>query len=126
MRLVRIPPAFRGRSGCAMPPARRARARAPRAAASAAAPRRGVPPAPPPRTAGLSRPLRVRNAAGTESTVTVAKADYSLDPISDRNGTRIIDDGGRRVGYVNLRTFSVQSADADLRQAFRNFRTQGV
>jgi C-terminal processing protease CtpA/Prc len=79
-----------------------------------------------PNTAGLSRTLRVRSAAGAESTVTISKADYSLDPISDRNGTRIIEDGGRRVGYVNLRTFSVQSADADLRQAFRNFRAQGV
>ncbi|MCQ4052097.1 peptidase S41, partial [Klebsiella pneumoniae] len=34
---------------------------------------------------GVSRVLRITDAAGTRD-VTVAKADYSLDPVSDRYG----------------------------------------
>ena len=36
-----------------------------------------------------------------------------------------IDDGGRRVGYLNLRTF-ISTADPQLRAAFDPFRSQGV
>ena len=48
--------------------------------------------------------LRITDAAGTRD-VSVTKADYDLTPVSSRYGARIIDDGGRRVGYLNLRTF---------------------
>lgn len=87
---------------------------------------RGVSNALGPNDPGISRTLRIKSAAGVESTVTVTKANYSLDPISDRYGARIINDGGKQVGYVNLRTFSVQSAATELRQVFANFRSQGV
>ncbi len=73
---------------------------------------------------GISRVLRITDAAGTRD-VTVAKADYSLDPVSDRYGAKIISEGGRNYGYVNLRTF-ISSADPQLRAAFLNFRNQGV
>ncbi|MBA4751114.1 MAG: peptidase S41 [Sphingopyxis sp.] len=73
---------------------------------------------------GVSRVLRITDAAGTRD-VTVAKADYSLDPVSDRYGAKIITEGGRNYGYVNLRTF-ISSADPQLRAAFLNFRNQGV
>ncbi len=77
-----------------------------------------------PNTAGLSRVLRINNGAGNVD-VTVTKADFSIDPISDRYGAKIIEEGGRRYGYLNLRTF-ISSADAQLRAAFLNFRNEGV
>jgi C-terminal processing protease CtpA/Prc len=75
---------------------------------------------------GVARTLRIRNAAGVESTVTVTKASFSLDPVSDRYGARVLQDGTRRVGYVNLRTFSIDAARSELRQVFANFRSQGI
>lgn len=77
-----------------------------------------------PNDPGVSRVLRITDAAGTRD-VTVAKADYSLDPVSDRYGAKIISEGGRNYGYINLRTF-ISSADPQLRTAFLNFRNQGV
>ena len=62
-----------------------------------------------PNTAGTTRLLRISNAAGTRD-VSVAKADFEIPPVSPRYGARIIEEGGRRVGYVNLRTF-ISSAD---------------
>jgi C-terminal processing protease CtpA/Prc len=77
-----------------------------------------------PSTAGTARTLRVANASGTR-VVTVTKAEYSITPVSSRYGARIIEDGGKRVGYVNMRTF-ISTADPALRQAFANFRAQGI
>lgn len=79
-----------------------------------------------PSTAGLQRTFRIRALGGAEQQVTVAKADFSLDPVSDRYGVRILDDGGKKVGYINLRTFIVDSAEQDLRAAFDRFRQEGV
>ncbi|MBX9796593.1 S41 family peptidase [Sphingomonas sp.] len=77
-----------------------------------------------PSTAGLSRVLRVRDTAGTRD-VTLTKTDYALLPVSPRYGAQIINDGARRVGYLNLRTF-ISSADQPLRDAFNTFRNQGI
>lgn len=77
-----------------------------------------------PSTVGLSRLLRVTDSSGTHD-ISVAKADYTLTPVSNRYGARIIDDGGRKVGYVNLRTF-ITTADPALRDAFAQFRQAGV
>lgn len=77
-----------------------------------------------PNTAGTVRVLQITDAAGTR-TVTVTKADFSLTPVSSRYGAQIINDGGRRVGYINLRTF-ISTADQQLRDAFANFRAQGI
>ncbi len=77
-----------------------------------------------PNDPGVSRVLRITDAAGTRD-VTVAKADYSLDPVSDRYGAKVITEGGRSYGYLNLRTF-ISSADDQLRTAFADFRAQGV
>ena len=77
-----------------------------------------------PSTVGTARVLRVADASGTR-TVTLTKTDYSLTPVSSRYGARILDDGGRKVGYVNLRTF-IDTADPALRAAFQGFRTAGV
>jgi hypothetical protein len=77
-----------------------------------------------PSTAGVSRVLRVKDAGGTRN-VTVAKAEFNIPPVSSRYGAQVIDDGGKKVGYVNLRTF-VGTADQQLRNAFAQFKAQGV
>jgi C-terminal processing protease CtpA/Prc len=77
-----------------------------------------------PQTVGTTRVLRISDAAGVR-VVTVTKADYSITPVSARYGAKVIDDNGRKVGYVNLRTF-IDSADPALRNAFASFRSQNV
>lgn len=80
-----------------------------------------------PSNPGVTRSFVIRDTSGVEQTVSVTKAEFSLDPISDRYGVRIVDDGaGGRVGYVNLRTFIVQDAGPQLREAFESFRSQGI
>ncbi|WP_017670280.1 S41 family peptidase [Blastomonas sp. AAP53] len=77
-----------------------------------------------PSTAGTTRLLRVARG-GVSREVSVTKADFDLPAVSSRYGTRIIQDGGRQIGYINLRTF-ISSADAPLRQAFASFRSAGI
>ncbi len=78
-----------------------------------------------PNTAGVTRAIRVIDASGIDRTVTIAKEEYDLDPVSDRYGAKIISDGGKQVGYINLRSF-IGPANADLTQAFADFRAAGV
>jgi carboxyl-terminal processing protease len=78
-----------------------------------------------PSTAGTSRVLRFRDATGVETTTTVSKAGYAIQPISPRYGVQIIDNGGTKTGYINLRTF-IDSAEQQLRDAFLQFRNAGV
>jgi len=77
-----------------------------------------------PNTVGTTRVLRISNAAGTRN-VTISKADYNIDPLSSRYGVKVISDGGRQVGYINMRTF-ISTADNQLRTAFADFRAQGI
>lgn len=77
-----------------------------------------------PNTAGTTRVLRV-NIGGTLRDLTVTKADYALDPVSNRYGALVLNDGGKRVGYINLRTF-IDTAETDLKSAFATFKAQGV
>ena len=77
-----------------------------------------------PAEAGVTRVLRVTDAGGTRE-VTVTKKDYELLPVSTRYGAKVINDGGRKVGYVNLRTF-ITTADPALRNAFASFRAEGI
>ncbi|KLE34748.1 S41 family peptidase [Aurantiacibacter luteus] len=79
-----------------------------------------------PSTAGTTRVLRIIDQTGATRDVSLTKTDYALDPVSDRYGARIINDGGKQVGYINLRTFSVASAETDLNNAFAQFRAAGV
>jgi C-terminal processing protease CtpA/Prc len=76
-------------------------------------------------TPGTTRVLQIRQLDSTVSTVSVTKRDFDLAPVSSRYGAKVIDDGGRKVGYVNLRTFVV-TADQQLRDAFAMFKAQGV
>ena len=79
-----------------------------------------------PSNAGVTRVLRFAQAGGAVIERSIAKADFSLDPISDRYGAIVINDGGKKVGYINLRTFIVSDASNQLRTAFGQFRTEGV
>ena len=74
---------------------------------------------------GVTRAFRIRPRGGTATGVTVSKEEYPLDPVSDRYGAVVIDDGGKKVGYVNLRTF-IDTAEDDLRTAYADFRAQGI
>jgi carboxyl-terminal processing protease len=78
-----------------------------------------------PTTAGTARLLRVTSAAAGTRELNVTKADYSLTPVSSRYGAQVINDGGRQVGYVNLRTF-ITTADPALRNVFAQFRAAGI
>lgn len=77
-----------------------------------------------PSTAGTARVLRVTDANGTRN-LTVTKANFNIDPLSSRYGVKVIDNGGQRVGYINMRTF-ISTADNQLRTAFADFRAQGI
>jgi carboxyl-terminal processing protease len=77
-----------------------------------------------PSTAGTSRVLRVTDAGGTRN-ITVVKAEFNIQPLSSRYGVKVIDNGGQKVGYINMRTF-ISTADNQLRTAFADFRAQGI
>lgn len=77
-----------------------------------------------PTTAGTTRVLRISDASGTRN-LSVTKATYNLTPVSSRYGAKILNDGGRQVGYVNLRTF-IDTSDPALRSAFDRFRSAGI
>lgn len=77
-----------------------------------------------PSTAGTTRTFQIRDAAGTRN-VAVTMTNFSLTPVSSRYGAKVIDDGGKKVGYINLRTF-INTAETPLRNAFANFRAQGI
>lgn len=79
-----------------------------------------------PSTAGTARVLRFVQPGGATIESRITKTDFSLDPISDRFGTVILNDGGRQVGYLNLRTFIVANAGDQLREAYGQFAAQGV
>ncbi|WP_432199807.1 S41 family peptidase [Erythrobacter sp. W53] len=75
---------------------------------------------------GVARQLSFTDASGATVTATITKAEFALDPISDRYGVEILNDGTEDVGYINLRTFIVENAGPQLRDAFQQFQTQGI
>lgn len=80
-----------------------------------------------PTEAGVTRTLGFRPLGGAERTVAITKTEFSLDPVSDRYGVKLLDDGaGGRVGYINLRTFIVQDAGPQLRAAVAQFKAAGI
>ena len=78
-----------------------------------------------PDTPGTARAFQFRTIDGTTSTATVTKTDFSLLPVSTRYGAKVLTDNGKKVGYINLRTF-ISSAETPLRNAFADFRAQGI
>jgi C-terminal processing protease CtpA/Prc len=79
-----------------------------------------------PGTAGLARVVRVVDPGGTTRDVTLTKTVYTLDPVSNRYGALVLDDGGKKVGYIAFRSFIGAPAEADLRAAFAQFKAQGI
>jgi len=79
-----------------------------------------------PSTAGTARVLRFIQPGGATIERSITKSDFSLDPVSDRYGAVILNDGGKQVGYLNLRTFIIADAANQLRQAYGQFAAQGV
>ncbi len=77
-----------------------------------------------PGTAGTTRRLRITDSQGTR-TVSLAKTEYALTPVSNRYGAQVLTDGGRQVGYLNLRSF-ISTADPALRSAFARFKAAGI
>ena len=75
---------------------------------------------------GVTRVIRFAQADGTVLEESISKTEFSLDPVSDRYGAVIINDGGRNVGYLNLRTFIVGGAADELRDAFQLFASNNV
>ncbi len=78
---------------------------------------------------GITRTSDVpdHSTARTVDRDSVTKEEYPLDPVSDRYGVKILDDGaGGRVGYINLRTFIVSTADRQLADAFELFADEGL
>lgn len=73
---------------------------------------------------GVSRTLRVRNGGG-ERVVTLTKTEFGILPVSTRYGTRVFEQDGLLIGYLNLRTF-ISTADPALRRAFAEFKARGV
>ncbi|WP_235976464.1 S41 family peptidase [Sandaracinobacteroides hominis] len=73
---------------------------------------------------GVSRTLQLRGVGGSR-TVTLTKTEFDIQPVSPNYGVRIIEEGGQKTGYLNLRTF-ISTADPQLRQAFRQFKAAGV
>lgn len=79
-----------------------------------------------PSTAGTARVLRFTQPGGAVIERAITKTDFALDPLSDRYGALILNDGAKRVGYINLRTFIIADAAAQLRAAYGQFAAQGV
>ncbi len=79
-----------------------------------------------PSNGGVTRVLRFVQPGGATIERSITKTDFALDPVSDRYGALILNDGPRRVGYINLRTFAVADAGNQLRAAFGQFAAQGV
>ncbi len=78
-----------------------------------------------PSDAGVTRVLRI-SSGGVVREVTVTKAEFEIIPVSPRYGAKVLsDDGGGKIGYLNLRTF-ISTAGPQLRQAFNTFRSQGI
>jgi C-terminal processing protease CtpA/Prc len=71
-----------------------------------------------------TRTLRVNGTSGNR-VVTLSMANYTLQPVSSRYGSRVITADGKQIGYINLRTF-IETANQPLRNAFANFRAQGI
>ncbi len=78
-----------------------------------------------PDTPGTARAFQFRTIDGTTRTATVTKTDFALLPVSTRYGAKVLTDGTKKVGYINLRTF-ISSAETPLRNAFADFRAQGI
>lgn len=75
---------------------------------------------------GVARVLRFTQPGGAVVERSITKTNFALDPLSDRYGALVLNDGAKKVGYINLRTFIISDAANQLRTAFGQFAAQGV
>ena len=75
---------------------------------------------------GVTRVIRFQQLGGATVEQSIAKTEFSLDPISDRYGALVLNDNGKNVGYLNFRTFFPSNAGDQLRDAFQLFNANGV
>jgi C-terminal processing protease CtpA/Prc len=74
---------------------------------------------------GVQRGLRLEGPSGNRE-VSLVKRTVTIDPVPDDGGVRVLPlEGTAGVGYLNLRTY-ISTADAQLRNAFANFRARGI
>lgn len=73
---------------------------------------------------GVTRVFEVIDASGVRREVSLTKTEYELDPVP-RYGAQIINDGGRKVGYLRLTNF-INVAIDELTDAFADFKAEGV
>lgn len=74
--------------------------------------------------AGVTRTFRLQDGNGVRG-ANLAKTSFNIDPLSSRYGSKVITDSGRKIGYINLRTF-ISTAVPALRTAFAGFKAQGI
>lgn len=74
---------------------------------------------------GVTRVIRFRTRDGAITMFTLSRAVFDIQPVPLVGGRGTIVTGGRRLGYVALRTF-IATAEVPLRSAFAEFRTLGV
>ncbi|GMN03117.1 S41 family peptidase [Erythrobacter sp. MTPC3] len=79
-----------------------------------------------PSNPGVSRVIRFAQLGGNVIETNITKASFSLDAISDRYGALVLNDGGKKVAYLNLRTFIVGTSDRQLVDAFQDFSDEGI
>lgn len=79
-----------------------------------------------PANPGVTRSIRFLNDTGTAINSNITKEEFALDPMSDVYGQEVFEIDGEKIGYINLRTFIIQSAEAELRAAFQRFQNEGV
>ncbi len=78
-----------------------------------------------PAEAGVRRTLTIRRDGSTFD-ATLQKRTVTIDPVPDDFGATVLPlTGTTGVGYLHLRSYTA-TADAQLRSAFANFRSQGI
>lgn len=78
-----------------------------------------------PDDAGVTRSLSIRHLNGVQTSVSLTKTTYDLNPVSTQ-GNHVISYGGSQVGYINLRTFISITGEDQLRARIQEFRNQGI
>ncbi len=78
-----------------------------------------------PSDAGVTRTLSIQHLGGAQVDVALTKTTYDINPVSPQ-GNQVIDYGGTKIGYINLRTFISLTAEDQLRTRIQAFKDQGI
>jgi carboxyl-terminal processing protease len=72
---------------------------------------------------GSSIDFAFQKPDGTQQTLTIKRTEYQINPVLTR---KIIEQNGKKIGYVAFETFFSTTAEAALKEAFSYFKTNGV